>query len=193
MAATKGHDGLEVRDADAIAATIPTVSAMVTVREGHGIAEVGEVESRLHLAGTGPGYLQLLRDAMEVELTQGRFLTAKDEQTSAQVVVLDEALASALFPDGNPVGHDISIGKRSLSVVGVLRTDRHSFFDDIRRDAYMPASAFNAEGLDLARQTQAELDRIWVNVVTVDRLKATQTIINNLISKRHPAMEFSVR
>jgi putative ABC transport system permease protein len=157
------------------------------------MATFEQVEKQVHFAGTGSEYLQLLRDAMQAELTQGRFLTEEDEQSSAQVVVLDEVLASTLFPQGQPVGRNIRIGNRSLSVVGVVRTPRYPYFDDVRRDAYIPFSAFDAEGLFLERPTQAELDRIWVKVMTQEHLNGTQEIIKKLISQQHPGVRFSIR
>ena len=180
-------------DADAIRQSVPTVSMLVTEWEAYDVAEIQGTETRVHLACTGPEYFQLLQDAMDIELIRGRFLTKQDVQTSAQVVVLDEVLALKLFPNQQPVGRTISIGKLSLHIVGVVRTDRNSFFNEILRDVYAPTGTCNTEVLDAEQLSQTELDRIWVRVNSHGDVDATQEVIKELLKKRLPETELSVR
>jgi predicted permease len=100
-------------------ASVPGVgSAAMT-----GIVPLGESDNEIaYWAGSGPqppadrltaavfnvvtpDYLSV----MQIPLRRGRFFTNRDNATSPQVVVVDDVLASRLFPDQDPVGHQISL------------------------------------------------------------------------------------
>jgi hypothetical protein len=185
--------GLERGDVAAITSTVPTINTIVTERVGAGTAARGRTETRVRIAGTSDQYFQLLREATQAAVARGRFLTAKDVLTSAHVIVLDVPLAEKLFPGEQAVGQEIMIGTQSFSVVGVVRSARDSHLDDVPRDAYIPITTFNADQLQLEEPSPAELDRIWVEVDSLDRVEATREIIGNLVRKRHPNTEFSIR
>lgn len=88
--ANSSDKGLQRRDVDAIKATVPTVVTLVAERVGRGTAVREEAEMEVRLSGTGPDHFQLLADATKAEVIRGRFLTAADVETGADVIVIDE-------------------------------------------------------------------------------------------------------
>ena len=68
--------------------------------------------------GVEPGYLT----AMGIQLKQGRFFTAQDDERSVPVAVIDEAFAHKYFGANDPVGKGIYTGPDELwQIVGVVR------------------------------------------------------------------------
>ena len=68
--------------------------------------------------GVEPGYLT----AMGIQLKQGRFFTAQDDERSVPVAVIDEAFAHKYFGANDPVGKRIYTGTdEPWQIVGVVR------------------------------------------------------------------------
>jgi predicted permease len=68
--------------------------------------------------GVEPGYLK----AMGIQLKQGRFFTAQDDERSTPVAVIDEAFAHRYFGANDPIGKGINTGAdRPWQIVGVVR------------------------------------------------------------------------
>ncbi len=69
-----------------------------------------------------PGYF----DTMRIPLLRGRTFTARDDQRSPAVVIVNEAMARQQWPDGDPVGRQIVLREPNeaplqLTVVGVVK------------------------------------------------------------------------
>jgi predicted permease len=68
--------------------------------------------------GVEPGYLT----AMRIQLKQGRFFTAQDDERSVPVAVIDEAFAHKYFGANDPLGKRIYTGDdQPWQIVGVVR------------------------------------------------------------------------
>jgi predicted permease len=65
-----------------------------------------------------PGYLA----AMDIPLRRGRFFTDQDDERSQPVVVIDEVFARKYFPDTDPIGKGINLGRDNdpSQIVGVV-------------------------------------------------------------------------
>jgi putative ABC transport system permease protein len=74
--------------------------------------------------GASPGYLE----ALGVPLISGRFIDARDTADAAPVVVINESLARAQWPDEDPLGHRLNTGGL-LTVVGVVGDMRQMGLD----------------------------------------------------------------
>ena len=77
---------------------------------------------------TVPGYL----DSMRIPLVDGRLLTDEDVDATAQVAVINEALAEAFWPDVSPLGDWIEWNQgnmRRAQVVGVVGDARITSVD----------------------------------------------------------------
>ena len=63
--------------------------------------------------------------AMRIALKSGRGFTADDHPTSERVVIVNEALARALWPDEDPLGRVLRASGRDYRVVGVINDVRY--------------------------------------------------------------------
>lgn len=71
--------------------------------------EVGYLE-------VGPGYFETLR----TPVLRGRGIEAEDDAAAPAVAVVNETLASTLWPGGDAIGDEVVVGARRYSVIGVV-------------------------------------------------------------------------
>jgi len=106
------------------------------------------IESQMSLAlwyATTPNYLK----TMGIPLLRGRYLTDADNETAAQVMVIDEEFAKQYFGGANPVGKHINIDMVNMSpeIVGVVGHVKHWSLDEstrpIHAEMYIPFMQVN--------------------------------------------------
>jgi predicted permease len=73
------------------------------------------------VATVGAGYFE----AMGIEIVRGRSFAPRDRRDAPSVVVVNETLARAFWPEGGAVGERLVEGERSYEVVGVARDGRY--------------------------------------------------------------------
>ena len=91
-----------------------------------------------------PRYLEV----MDIPLRAGRLITDADRADAPLVILLNEAAATRIFPDGSAIGRRFRIGgDRQFTVVGIVGNTLHSGLDD-REDMqmYIPAEQWGEEG-----------------------------------------------
>src|SRR5262249_40969652 len=91
-----------------------------------------------------PGFF----DAMRIPLLRGRVLTSADSADTAPAIVVDEELATRLWPHREPIGQRISIGAipnsnppvlRWRTVVGIVGHVKNNALDQVGREqVYVP-------------------------------------------------------
>ncbi len=102
-----------------------------------------------------PGYFETLG----FKLLRGRFLDDRDTAASQPVVVIDDTLAAAFWPDADPIGKRLKRGgPRStqpwLTVVGVVKHVRHYTLETpARTQIYWPYTQFAYPSAGLAIRT----------------------------------------
>jgi predicted permease len=69
-----------------------------------------------------PGWLDLMR----VPIIAGRAFAVSDNASSPAVILVNETLASRLWPDLDPIGRTISFNARDWEVVGLTRNGKYS-------------------------------------------------------------------
>jgi putative ABC transport system permease protein len=80
------------------------------------------------------GYLS----AMRVAMTAGRGFSSADHRSSERVVVVNETLARALWPDSDPVGRLLRTSGRDYRVIGVVNDVRYFALErDAGQEMYM--------------------------------------------------------
>jgi predicted permease len=91
-------------------------SSIPTPPGGRATEPDGTIVSGMNLVG--PGYF----DLMGIEIVRGRALDASDDAGSPLVVVINEAMARAVWPDQDPLGKTLAIREgMDFRVVGVAR------------------------------------------------------------------------
>jgi putative ABC transport system permease protein len=68
-----------------------------------------------------------VKDVYELDLKDGRFFTDGDTERAANVVVLGNDTADALFGTMSPVGKDVTIAGMVFTVVGVMDKQKQAF------------------------------------------------------------------
>jgi putative ABC transport system permease protein len=81
--------------------------------------------------------------AMRIPLRAGRLFSDEDRAHSRPVAIVNEQLAERYWPDGDPVGHRISVnwqGRwRTMDVIGMVGAIRHESLDaDPRAEVFIP-------------------------------------------------------
>jgi len=90
--------------------------------EGRPPSERGK-EPTVLLNGASPGYFQ----TMGMQMRAGRPCSAKDD--AAKVAIINETLARRFFPNENPIGYRLLIGKVPTTIVGVVGDTHNSGMD----------------------------------------------------------------
>ncbi len=83
---------------------------------------------------------QEIYDIESVKIGEGRFYTESESVSGSPVVVLGYSIAENLFKGSNPIGKDIRIYGRKLTVIGVMKKFGSGLFDSPDDKAYVPAN-----------------------------------------------------
>ncbi len=134
----------------------------------------------------GPDYLK----TMGIPLQRGRFFTARDNEHSPSVVVIDDVFARRYFPDQNPIGKRINLdreGRHPSEIVGVVGhvkqwgldlDDTHS----LRAQFYLPCMQMPDEFIAMAPSGSTVLVRTDEAVpmsVVVDSIRRMSQQMNS--------------
>ncbi|NNK98694.1 MAG: ABC transporter permease, partial [Xanthomonadales bacterium] len=110
--------GLNIRDAESIATTLPFVEDWAGSRRFRTWTLFSrEGQSRATVFAVSPGYLEL--SSLEADL--GSLFSERQNRSFSQVAVLGSQAARDLFPNGAAVGKHIKVNHLWLEVVAVLR------------------------------------------------------------------------
>ena len=179
--------GVNVRDAQAIANTLPFVEDWAGSRRFRTWTLFSrEGDSRADVYAVSPKYFEL----SSLEASRGELFTEADDLGFAQVAVLGSAAAQDLFPNGDAIGKYVKVNHLWLEVIGVLR------------DRQLPDSQFEGQQVGgegnhvflplqtgLARlkreELSAELDSIKIRLAGgIEPVQAAQAI-DHLMTRRH--------
>src|SRR5262249_50504557 len=75
----------------------------------------------IYLNSINPEYFQTIG----MQMRDGRAFTAQDGPQAQQVVIINEMLARQFFPNENPIGHRLGMGRGSVTIVGVSGDTRN--------------------------------------------------------------------
>ena len=99
-----------------------------------------------------PGYLHLLR----IPILEGRGFTEADRAGSPDVIVLNAMAARAYFPGVDPVGQQMDLNDRPVTVVGIVGDIRPDGPESpARRQAYRPFAQSSIGGATVLVRTAA--------------------------------------
>lgn len=96
------------------------------------------------LHAVAPGYF----DAVGTRVLRGRGFAASDDKAAARVIVIDETLATALWPGEKAVGQCAYFLKRPecVEVIGVTETRRHSHLAETTPEVFIPLAQGSSYG-----------------------------------------------
>jgi putative ABC transport system permease protein len=162
---------------------VAAIAALPGVREvsarylSGGELRAGPAITFANIVGSDASYLR-----PSMQLMMGRFLTARDLEERARVVVLDLFTAQQLFPDGRPLGREVVIQGLSFRAIGVY-SQNNPFFGggnvvvpiSVARDRLFPSAALG--GVQVSEAT--------IYVEDVAQLDAVQAAVTELLRTRH--------
>jgi putative ABC transport system permease protein len=102
------------------------IKAMSPVGESRAVVTSGNVTRRIDVYGIMPEYAEIRNRSV----SNGRWISQRDVTAVSPVCVLGFKLQQQLFGSEDPVGHQINVGGRRLTVVGVGRKFDTTFVDD---------------------------------------------------------------
>jgi len=174
-----GAGGLRVRDADAVAAVVPGVTAVAPLRAAR--LSLGGAREPVAVVGTTPAY----QAASRLPVAAGRFLTPLDVADRKRVAVLGASVARSLFPLSDPRGQSVLLGGDWFQVVGVLEgraTSRKAGpirTRDVNRAIFVPLPA-----LDRGPDPRPDgIDELVLRVADADRVVATAEVVRALLGR----------
>ena len=116
--ASAGSGGLVYDDLEAIRNQISGISGATVDQQTSVTVKYDKVNlDSISLVGVTTDYL----DVRDMEIDSGRWLTDRDNEQAAKVVVLGATLADELFGDADPIGQTLSANNTKLTVVGLLK------------------------------------------------------------------------
>ncbi|MGO8786808.1 MAG: ADOP family duplicated permease [Terriglobia bacterium] len=141
-----------------------------------------EVKGKLYRQGEAPSPLVYVVTpgffrAMGIRLVAGRDFSWDDGPKGQRVIVINEALARALWPDGNAAGQlAMGGGDRPLLVIGVVADVRTTSIEGAPGwQAYYPATQNGPDGAELVVRSKLAPDAIAASVMgTLRQLNPTQ-------------------
>jgi putative ABC transport system permease protein len=153
--------GLTFLDAQAVARTLPAVSATSSevvvnssiAREGH------------HRSGKVVGVDSSYFDVMNLGLAEGARFTAAHFESARPVAIIGQGVKSRFFTTEAPIGRTVKVGNQWLTVVGVLQdrkisseTAKRLGIRDASMDVYVPLPSMLLRFRNRAEVTQAEME-----------------------------------
>ena len=178
-------DDLEAieRDAPAVSAVSPSISAPVTL-------VFGNANWSTRAEGVSPSNLTIRNR----DVGSGEFFTGADVRTAARVAVIGETVARELFAGGDPVGQTIRVRNLPFRVVGVLAPKGQSQWGQDQDDTVLIPYTTAMKKL-LSTQY---VPTAYVSAVSSEATYEAETQIANILRQRHnirPGQEddFNVR
>ncbi|MFM1842809.1 MAG: hypothetical protein RLZZ490_1546 [Cyanobacteriota bacterium] len=173
---------LLLSDAEAIAAQIPSVSAVAPEFQSQQLLSNGRENLNVNIVGTSPEYLSV----RNYRIATGRFLNPVDLQRTNRVVILGANVAKRLFAQEDAVGQSVRIRNLGFEVVGVLKPKGLLFGTDYDDVAIIPISTLMRQVVGWNIPYGIPLSRISLLAKDDNHLSTAAFQVRNLLQLRHP-------
>ncbi len=197
--------GLKYRDLDLLASTLPIVEKAVPLALVRRNAQQGRFRiTNARILGTIPDYLEV----KSLNIRRGRFLTAIDLDTTANVAVLGAGAARNLFSYEDPLEKTVFLGTQAYRIVGILDNQSSGVEtpgavgqQDMNKDIYIPLSAAQRRFGELQMIVRAgsrdyertQLSEITLTVTDENLVSQTAAMARKLLEKHHPKKDFEIK
>ena len=109
---------LTLDDADAILGQATEVGRVAPAQDRGRRVKYGTISTMTKVLGTTPDY----EEVRNFRTVRGSYFTEEENRNSARVAVLGSRVRELLFPDEDPLGKTIRIGRIPFQVIGVLES-----------------------------------------------------------------------
>ena len=154
-------------------------------RQSRQTLRVGNLDYKSNVNGVWPAWMGV----QNWQMARGSFITDDDLKSYSAVIVLGNTVAKNLFPDEDPIGSYVLVGKIPFEVIGVLASKgANAFGSDMDDVALIPLSTGFARIFG-----KQFLGSINVKLASAEVADSTQTAIETLLRQRHGSEDFQVR
>ena len=194
--------GLKYVDARRIRDTVPNVTVMVQARKVSQKVHNHSWQLDTKVVGTVPWYPEV----SNVRMKSGRFFSELDAEERKSVCVLGSEAAEKLFPLGGSRGSLIRVSKKRYRVIGVMGATPRTDTEESEakgtpdRNIYIPFTTMQAQygesiinrGSGSISAEKIQLHEIIVQVDSLDRVKSTSRVIEQLLKTGHDKEDYRV-
>ncbi len=201
--------GLTESDLQLVSATIPQVQRVIPLREVAFEVSFGAAQHNANVVGADPAFF----DIVHVSVSRGRTLQALDQQRSAKVCVIGDAVRQRLFAYEDPIGRIISVpnniaGMLPFEIVGVLERVQTAGSPakgigerNLNNDLFIPLSTADALFSDIRvrmtsgsrEMTRCTYSDFYVQVATLEQVISVSEMLRQALAHRHTKADYSVK
>ena len=196
--------GLTYGDIDTIRLTIPGVTNVISSRIVK--KNIWNLDKSINadIVGTTIDY----PISRNYGLRQGRFFSQAEVRDHANVVVLSDEVARALFPIDNPLGQNIKIDSDYYNIVGIMEPEGFSNLGQNQAGSsnaaptrvFIPVTSSRSRfGETIARQTAGGMESETVELhEAIIQLESQETvievgeIIEQILARRHRETDYTI-
>ncbi|MHB8275427.1 MAG: ABC transporter permease [Dermatophilaceae bacterium] len=159
---------LTMRDATALASPVvaPDIAKVAPVATGSQSLTAGTTNWTTNVVGTTPDWLPVRARS----LTEGRFFTTSELNSSASVVVLGSTTATELFGRRDALGQTVNINGTTMTVIGILNTAGSSTTTDEDDQALVPQTTYGSRITSSGNATG--ISTLFIEATSTDSLSA---------------------
>jgi len=173
---------LTLDDAAALSTGAPEIARLAPAQDRVRRVKFGQISTMTKVLGTTPEF----EEVRNFRTTQGRYFTREEDLQSARVAVLGSRVRDLLFPDDDPLGKTIRIGRIPFQVIGVLESKGATVDGLSEEDNQVIVPLRTA----LRRVFNLDyLKMIYVQALDGSRLEAAEAQITEVLRTRHRMSE----
>jgi putative ABC transport system permease protein len=173
---------LTLDDAVALSAGALEIARLAPAQDRVRRVKFGQISTMTKILGTTPEF----EEVRNFRTTQGRYFTREEDLQSARVAVLGSRVRELLFPDVDPLGKTIRIGRIPFQVIGVLES-KGATVDGLSEEDNQVVIP-----LQTALRRVFNLDylkMIYVQASDGSRLEEAESQITEVLRTRHRMLE----
>ncbi len=173
---------LTLEDGQAIAQEVSNVVAAAPYTSSFLQLVVGAQNMRTQATGITPDY----QVALNLNTTEGDYISSAQYESASRVAVIGPTVATTLFPDSDPLGQSIRMGKISVRVIGVLESKGESVFGSTDSSILVPLTVLQ-QTVSQSRTARGEhiVSSIVVEITDQQYTTTVTNDITNLLRYRH--------
>jgi putative ABC transport system permease protein len=174
---------LVLQDAEAVRLGAPDVALVAPSQDRARRVKYGTVSTVTTVRGTTPEY----EEVRDFRTVSGRYFTRDENEMSARVVVLGSRVRELLFPQEDPIGKMLRVGRTSFEIIGVLESKGTTVDGLSEEDNQVVVPIRSA----LRRVFNVDyINMIYVQARDPDRMQYAEAQIADILRTRHRTVEF---
>jgi len=171
-----------LEDAEAVLNGSPDVALVVPEQNQGRRLKYGTMSTVATVRGTTVDF----EEVRDFRTVAGRYFTRDEDRNSARVAVLGDRVREILFPDEDPIGKTLLVGKTSFEVIGVLEKKGTTIDGLSEEDNQVVIPIHTA----LRRVFNVDyINMLFVRVRDRERMDAAREQIGDVLRTRHRTLE----